>query len=116
MAILSEHHEQALLVQWFRRTYPGVLIYAIPNGGARGIAAAARLKVEGVVRGIPDLHIPAWGLWVEMKRTKGGRLSPEQTVMIAYLDGIGQTVIVGVGFEDAKEQIVRKYYKTNLAM
>jgi len=104
--IKSEHQEQALLVQWFRRTYPGVLIYAIPNGGARGIAAATRLKVEGVVRGIPDLHIPAWGVWIEMKRTKGGRLSPEQVAMIEYLEGIGHTVIVGRGFEDAKEQIV----------
>jgi hypothetical protein len=51
-----------------------------------------------------------------MKRTKGGRLSPEQTAMIAYLDGIGQTVIVGLGFESARDEIVRKYYKTNLAM
>jgi hypothetical protein len=44
---------------------------------------AKRLKAEGVVRGIPDLFIPQWNLWVEMKRKTGGRLSPEQKSMIS---------------------------------
>jgi hypothetical protein len=29
--IPSEDREQMLLVQWFRRTYPGVRIFAIPK-------------------------------------------------------------------------------------
>jgi hypothetical protein len=37
------------------------------------------------VRGIPDLFIPEWRLWVEMKRKTGGRLSTEQKSMINYL-------------------------------
>ena len=104
--IPSEDREQALFVQWFRRSYPGVLIHSIPNGGHRHIAVAANLKATGAVRGIPDLYIPAWKIWVEMKRSKGGTLSPDQKEIIAYLQSIGDQVIVGRGFEDAKAQIL----------
>jgi hypothetical protein len=57
------------------------------------------------VAGIPDLFIPAWKLWVEMKRTKGGVVSPDQKKIIEYLKRIGYQVIVGKGFLHAKEQI-----------
>jgi len=103
--IPSEHHEQALFVQWFRRTYPGVLIHSIPNGGHRSQATAIALKVEGTVKGIPDLFIPEWRVWVEMKRIKGGSLSQDQKNIIAYLESVGYQVIVGKGFLHAKEQI-----------
>ena len=99
----SEDHEQMLFVQWFRRTYPGVLIYAIPNGGARHTAVAAKLKATGVTKGIPDLHVPAWSLWIEMKRQKGGTVSPEQKDQMAYLTGIGHTCLVCAGNEIAQQ-------------
>ncbi len=83
-----------------------MLIFAIPNGEKRAITVAKRLKAEGVVRGIPDLFIPQWNLWVEMKRVSGGRLSPEQKGMIGYLEGIGQKVIVVKGAGDASRQIL----------
>ena len=67
---------------------------------------AKRLKAEGVVRGIPDLFIPQWNLWVEMKRKTGGRLSPEQKSMISYLEGVGHKVIVGKGAGDASKQVL----------
>lgn len=103
----TEHEEQREFVSWFRRTHPGVRIFAIPNGGRRGMAEAARLKVEGVSAGVPDLHVPAWNLWVEMKRTKGGRVDAPQADWHAYLRDIGHVVIVGKGAEDAKEQVDR---------
>jgi hypothetical protein len=103
--IPTEHEEQRELVKWFRQTYPGVRVLAIPNGGARSIATAARLKAEGVSPGVPDLFIPAWNLWVEMKRQKGGVVSPEQTDWIAYLRGVGDIVLVCKGAEDAKNKI-----------
>lgn len=102
----SEHIEQALLVQWFRRSFPDVLIYATPNGGARAKAAAGRLKVEGVVAGIPDLFVPAWRLWIEMKRIKGGVVSAEQRAMMDYLQSVGYRAIVCKGAENAKAQIL----------
>jgi hypothetical protein len=102
----SEHSEQVGLINWFRLQYPNVLIFAIPNGEKRAITVAKRLKAEGVVRGIPDLFIPQWNLWVEMKRVSGGRLSPDQKSMITYLESIGNTVIIGKGAADASKQIL----------
>ena len=58
------------------------------------------------MRGIPDLFIPEWRLWVEMKRKTGGRLSTEQKSMINYLQNIGYTVIVGIGAGDASRQVL----------
>jgi hypothetical protein len=104
--IPTEHEEQREFVKWFRQTHKGVRIFAIPNGGARSITTAARLKVEGVTSGVPDLFIPEWLMWVEMKRQKGGVVSPEQTDWIAYLRGVGHLVIVSKGAEDAKNQIM----------
>ena len=102
----SEHDEQKGLINWFREKFPGILIFAIPNGEKRSISVAKRLKAEGVVRGVPDLYVPAWNLWIEMKRQKGGSLSREQKEMIEYLHGIGHTVIVGRGAADASSQVL----------
>ena len=101
----SEDQEQMMLVQWFRRTYPDVRIFSVPNGGHRHPAVAAKLKATGVASGVPDLFIPAWRLWVEMKRTKGGSLSAEQKDWIKYLESVGFCCIVGKGADDAKRQI-----------
>jgi hypothetical protein len=103
--IPSEDREQMLLVQWFRRTYPDVRIFAIPNGGHRHPAVAAKLKATGASAGVPDLFIPAWKLWIEMKRVKGGVLSAEQKDWIAYLEGVKHCCIVGKGADDAKAKI-----------
>lgn len=101
----SEHAEQVAVVQWFKRQHPGVRIFAIPNGGQRNVVVAAKMKAEGVSRGVPDLYVPAWRLWIEMKRAKGGALSAEQRDWIAYLEGLGDTVIVGKGADDAIAQV-----------
>ncbi len=103
--IHTEQEEQRELVRWFRQTWPGVRIFAIPNGGQRSMATAARLKAEGVSSGVPDLFVPAWGLWVEMKRSKGGSVSAEQKDWIAYLESVEFCCIVGKGAEDAKAKI-----------
>ena len=103
--IPSEDHEQMLFVQWFKRTYPETRIMSIPNGGHRHIAVAAKMKATGQAAGVPDIFIPAWLLWIEMKRSIGGTVSPAQRDWIAYLQGIGHQVIVGHGFEDARAKI-----------
>jgi hypothetical protein len=102
----SEHDEQVGFINWFRAKYPKVLIFAIPNGGKRSVGAGRKLKAEGVVAGIPDLFIPAWDIWVEMKRSKSGRLSPDQKKIIEYLESEGYKVIVGKGATDASRQIM----------
>ena len=111
----SEHAEQVTFVREFERIYPSIRIFAIPNGGYRHAATAKKLKMEGVKKGVPDLFIPEWALWIEMKRTNGGTLSADQRDWIEYLESIGHSVIVGRGYLDALEQIeVFLYNKTIL--
>lgn len=106
-AVLSEHYEQATFVAWFRQTYPSVRIFAIPNGGSRSRTQGAKLKLEGVSPGVPDLFIPEWLLWVEMKRSVGGRLSAEQKDWISYLQSVGHCAIVCAGCSDARDKVMR---------
>ena len=90
----SEEEEQAAVIEWamlMEKQYPELaLLFHIPNGADRHPAVAAKLKRQGVKAGVPDLFLPVarggWhGLWVEMKRRKGGRLSDEQKVWIEAL-------------------------------
>jgi hypothetical protein len=103
--IPTEHDEQRYFIQWFRLQHPDILIIAIPNGGRRSIGVARKMKEEGVVPGVPDMYIPAWHCWIEIKRAKGGKLSHEQKSVIKYLQGIGDTVIVAAGATNASEQV-----------
>lgn len=57
------------------------------------------------MRGIPDLFVPEWSLWIEMKRVKGGKLSPDQRDWIRYLQELGNTVYVAYGAEEAMKLI-----------
>ncbi|MCF4151775.1 VRR-NUC domain-containing protein [Dethiosulfovibrio sp. F2B] len=102
--IPSEHDEQRYFVQWFRRRFPSVRIFAVPNGGARGKATAGRLKAEGVSKGVPDLCIPEWAFWIEMKRRKGGVLSPEQKDWLEYLNESGHKAVVCRGMDEAIQE------------
>lgn len=106
MKLPSEHAEQVTFVSWFRRNYPDVRILAIPNGGFRDKNTAIKLKSEGVSPGVPDLYIPAWKLWIEMKRQSGGSLSAHQKDWRDYLLSIGDNWFVAKGFEDAKNKIL----------
>lgn len=81
-------------------------IIAVPNGGWRDIRTAARLKAEGVCRGVPDLFIPEWGLWIEMKRQKGGAVSDAQKDWLEYLDGIGYGAVVCCGAAEAMNAVL----------
>ena len=102
----TEHESQRLFVQWFRRKFEGVRIFAIPNGGARGRAQGGRLKAEGVSAGVPDLLVPAWMVWIEMKREDGGTVSPAQRDWHAYLESIGHKVLICRGLEDAMKKVL----------
>jgi hypothetical protein len=90
-----------------RRTYPNHRIFSIPNGGSRNKVEAQNLKMEGVSPGVPDLMIPSLRLFIEMKRTKGGVVSPEQNEWLAYLRECGYTAEVARGFEEAKAIILK---------
>jgi len=69
------------------------------------MASRMKHKREGLRSGVPDLFIPAWKLWIEMKAEKGA-LSVTQKDWKMYLEGIGQSVVVAKGFDSAKQQII----------
>ena len=93
----AEARIQASIVEWVRLVAPGVLIFAVPNGGLRSKAEAARLKWTGVVAGIPDLAVvspPGRIHFLEVK-TATGRLSDDQRAImgaLALLDAPFMTV------------------------
>jgi hypothetical protein len=102
----TEHAEQCGFVTWFRARYPDVLIFAVPNGGKRTIGVAKKMKDEGVVSGIPDLFVPQWKLWIEMKRERGGVVSQAQWRIIDALTQSGYAVIIGKGARDASAKVI----------
>ena len=110
---LGEHAEQAALFRWAefaRSRLPElVLLHAIPNGGHRHKATAARLKAEGVKRGVPDLCLPvarngAHGLYIELKSERG-KPTPEQLGWIRALRRQGYAAEVCRGWESARSMI-----------
>ena len=109
----SESQEQASLISWWHlagpKLAPNVVLAAIPNGGARDAVTGARLKREGVVRGMPDLLLacPRCGrhaLFVEMK-TSRGRVSESQRNLFPLLEAQGYGVAVCHGWREAVEVI-----------
>ena len=103
----TEHEEQVTLFTWFRKRYAGMLMYAIPNGGARSSITGARLRDEGVLAGVPDIFLPCpsggkHGLYIEMKRQKGGRVSAPQKAVMQALRMQGYEVAVCHGWQEAR--------------
>lgn len=103
----TEHEEQVTLFTWFRMRYAGMLMYAIPNGGARSSITGARLRDEGVLAGVPDIFLPCpsggkHGLYIEMKRQKGGRVSAPQKAVMQALRMQGYEVAVCHGWQEAR--------------
>jgi hypothetical protein len=110
-----EHAEQCAVVAWFNANYPehyGRL--AASSGGARMRPATAKKeKAAGMAKGYPDLNllIPRHGnsgLFIEMKRVKGGTLSREQADWLAWLNAQGFMAVVCKG-SDAAIETIRSY-------
>jgi hypothetical protein len=80
----TEHAHQVAVFMWaafqFQKWPELKWMYAIPNGGERNVAVAARLRAEGVKSGVSDICLPVKrgnysGLYIEMK--KPGNLKGE---------------------------------------
>jgi hypothetical protein len=86
-------------------------LHSINNGAYVSIGVAVKLKKAGTRRGIPDLMLPVardgfHGLYIEMKRQKGGHVDPDQKECHAFLIDQGYRVDVCRGWEAAKRVIV----------
>jgi hypothetical protein len=106
-----ESTEQTMLFQWIRAALPGLIAYAVPNGGKRSLRTAVRMKKEGVTAGVPDVVINKargiyHGMFIELKRRKGGSLSEGQKEMIRSLRSEGYHVVVAKGFDEARDAVL----------
>lgn len=111
----TEHQEQCTLFEWAawqEGIWPELrLLHAIPNGGKRDIRTAAMLKAEGVKPGVPDIFLPVsrggkHGLYIELKRRKGGVISKAQEAWIRALTAQGYECCVCHGWDAAREAIL----------
>ena len=110
-----EAKEQEYLFQWAESMaalkWPELrLMYHIPNGGSRNKIEAAHLKLQGVKAGVPDVCLPVprggyHGLYIEMKRRRGGVLRPDQREYIEALKAQGYRVEICKGFHLAADLI-----------
>lgn len=77
----TEQDEQFVAVAWLKKM--GIPHHHSPNGGSRDVREAAKFKRLGTSPGFPDIWIPLarkshHGLYIELKRVSGGRLSDHQ--------------------------------------
>ena len=109
-----EDREQQTVFEWAKYMsvkFPELeLLHAIPNGGYRNKATAARLKLTGVKPGVPDICLPVarkgyHGLYIELKRADGGRPTDNQKWWIARLEEQGYRAVVLHGCDAALNEI-----------
>jgi len=98
----NNHLEDDLQVQiitFVRTHYPLAVIYAVPNGGRRNAIEGARLKKQGVLAGVADLHLLVNGriTFIEVK-IAGGKQSDNQKEFqrIVELQGFKYRIIYSV--------------------
>lgn len=111
-----ETQEQQALFQWaemMSTRWPELkLLYHIPNEGKRSRKAGARLKAEGLRPGVPDICLPVarsgnHGLYIELKRVKGSRVTQDQIQWIEELLKQGYAAAVCRGCDEAIGMIER---------
>ena len=86
-------------------------MYHVPNGGKRDAATAVALKRQGVKAGVPDIMLPAaragyHGLYIELKRQRGGRTSDHQSEWLDALSAQGYKAALCYGWEQAAGTII----------
>lgn len=117
LPIPTEDVEQQRFVQWLR--LKGITHFRVPNETfTKSWAQKNKNKALGVVSGVPDMFValPGIGLvGIEMKRIKGGVVSPTQKEWIDRLNTIpGVAAHVAKGCDEAIA-IVESYLPTRPA-
>lgn len=113
----KETEIQQQLMRWWALQHRALgvprehLLMAFPMQGGRSPRNGARMKAEGMRKGLPDMFLAVpvarlgWhGLWIELKRP-GGRVSPEQSDFLHDLRAQGYVASVCYGFEEAVNEI-----------
>jgi VRR-NUC domain len=112
----EEFREQQAFAKWL--DYHPVIrghFFHPANGGYRNKLEAIKLKRMGVKAGVSDffIYVPLngfHGLFIEMKKKKGGALSSEQKAFLDNVQCMGYAGYVANGTEDAI-RITEEYLK-----
>lgn len=105
-----EAWEQEQFFRWVRSNQVRLpeleLCHASLNGVKLSPKLALKMKAQGMRKGAPDIDLPVRrgghsGLRIEMKRVKGGVVSPEQKRFHAMLINQGYMVVVCKGWREA---------------
>lgn len=121
-----EAEEQETLFEWtlwnLGRLPELEYLHAIPNGGSRHPAEAARLKKQGVKAGVPDIFLPEprgqyHGLYIEMKRAVRGKTTADQDRWLHHLQSRGYMTATCFSCDSAihvieQYMILPPFYKT----
>lgn len=111
----TEGEEQATLFSWARmyeNKYPQLKwMFHIPNEGKRSRTTGGRMRSEGMKSGVADIFLPApsgeyHGLFIELKRLRGGKRTEKQEEFIAAMNSAGYCACFCVGWMAAAEVIV----------
>lgn len=118
-----ESWEQEQIFKWRDENmhkYPELaLLHSSGNGLRLTPGQAVKSKKQGLTAGVPDIFLPVskvfdcpqkgfivyHGLFIELKRIKGSKISPEQTVFMAALENQGYMCRVCYGADEAIETI-----------
>lgn len=100
--VLKEENEQAAVVAFLRERYPDALFTIAPNGMKLPPSVAIKIHNMGYRAGTPDIMIfekrGGYGaLFVEMKTTRGGTVSPAQKAFREALLARGYQSVICAG-------------------
>ena len=113
--IPTEYWEQCSLFEWAEKNvnhhYELWLLNASINGVRLSIGQAVKCKKAGMKAGYPDVNLPVARqgfnqLYIEMKRTEGGKLNKDQIVWHKLLRDEGNRVEVCRGWHEAKDVLI----------
>lgn len=112
----SETDEQRVLAQWLNAKR--ILWAHCPNGGLRTWQQGRMLKSIGVMPGVPDVLVfspapnmpEARGVAIELKRTSGAHVTPQQEAWIDALRRAGWIAEIRVGAAKAIEMLTQLGY------
>lgn len=101
------------------------MLHAVPNGGDREAWVGAKMKAEGVKKGVPDMFLPIpigmyAGLVIELKipkryTEKDGGLSEHQMKWLWRMRDYHYASVVAYGWVAATKAL-RSYYEKTLVM
>ena len=102
----SEYDIQRRLTEYIDTTFPDVLWCASAGGARTSMREAKRIKAAGYKKGFPDVFVyeprgDHHGLSIELKRPKGGRVSPDQKRWREELEGRGFMATIARGYDEA---------------